>query len=123
MEDVVRLSLPAKAEYLMTARLVAAALAGNAGFDMEEIEDVKTALSEACLLLIPCMQSPECIRLELWIEDGFFAKVCAHCSPEACPNTPERQFSMFLLEALADRFEFSYTDGESEYRFYKALPQ
>ena len=122
MEDVVRLSLPAKAEYLVTARLVGASLAGNAGFDMEQIEDVKAALSEACLLLIPCMQPAECLQLELWLEDGIFARVCAHCNPDSCPNTPERQLSMFLLEALADKFEFSYTNGESEYRFYKALP-
>lgn len=123
MQDVVRLSLPAKAEYLVTARLVGASLAGNAGFDMEQIEDVKAALSEVCLLLIPCMHQPGCLQMELWVEDGLHAKVCAACSPDACPNTPERQFSMFLLEALADEFKFSYNGDESEYRFYKALPR
>lgn len=121
MEEVVRLTLPAKVEYLTTARLVAGSLAGQAGFDMEEIEDVKTALSEACLLLIPCMQQPGTLNVQLHINDGISARVSASCSPDSCPNTPERQFSVFLLEALCNEFEFSYNDGESEYRFYKAL--
>ncbi len=121
MEEFVHLTLPAKAEYLTTARLVAGSLAGQAGFDMEEVEDVKTALSEACLLLIPCMQQPGVLKLRLCIKDGVSVKVSAHCSPESCPNTPERQFSVFLLQALCSEFEFSYTEGESEYRFYKAL--
>ncbi|HWR24465.1 MAG TPA: ATP-binding protein [Feifaniaceae bacterium] len=121
MEETVQMTLPAKAEYLTTVRLVAGSLAGQAGFDMEEIEDIKTALSEACLLLIPCLQQPGVIKLQLCVRDGVSAKVSAHCSPESCPNTPERQFSVFLLQALCNEFEFSYTEGESEYRFYKAL--
>ena len=122
MAEIVRLTLPAKAEYLTTARLVGGSLAGQAGFDMEEIEDVKTALSEACLLLIPCMQQPGCVELEIWVEDGLHVKVSANCAPESCPNTPERQFSVFLLQALSDDFSFSFAEGKSEYSFYKALP-
>lgn len=120
--DVVRLSLPAKPEYLLTVRLVAASIAGQAGFDMEEIEDVKTALSEACLLLMPCMKQTEGIRLELWIQDGFCATVSARCMPEGCTNTPEREFGAFLLEALSDKVVFTQINGESEYQLYKSLP-
>ncbi len=51
--EKVSLRIPAKAEYLVTVRLVAASVVGKLGFDMETVEDMKTACSEACLLLLP----------------------------------------------------------------------
>lgn len=117
--EVIELSLPAKAEYLTAVRLVAGSIAGQAGFNMEEIEDVKTALSEACLLLMPCKE--DTLRLELWIQDGFHAIVRASREQAACKQSPEREFGSFLLEALSDKVEFQDHDGESEYRLFKSL--
>lgn len=116
--DVISLSLPAKAEYLTAVRLVAGSVAGQAGFDMEEIEDVKTALSEACLLLMPCKENT--LKLEIWIQEGFHAVVRASREQAACKQSPEREFGSFLLEALSDKVEFLEFDGESEYRIYKS---
>ncbi len=117
--EVIKLSLPAKAEYLTTVRLVAGSAAGQAGFDMEDIEDVKTALSEACLLLMPCKE--DTLRLELWVQDGLHAVVRASSSLGICKQSPEREFGSFLLEALSDEVEFHEIDGDSEYRLYKSL--
>jgi serine/threonine-protein kinase RsbW len=117
--EVIELSLPAKAEYLTAVRLVAGSIAGQAGFNMEEIEDVKTALSEACLLLMPCKE--DTLRLELWIQEGFHAIVRASREQAACKHSPEREFGSFLLEALSDKVEFQESDGESEYRLFKSL--
>ncbi|MEK3883400.1 ATP-binding protein [Paenibacillus sp. PL2-23] len=44
----VKLSIPAKAEYLDMVRAVLFAVAGKAGFSYEEIEDMKVAVTEAC---------------------------------------------------------------------------
>ncbi len=44
--DVVRLSLPLKPEYAGTARLTVSGIASRMGFDYEEIEDIKVAVSE-----------------------------------------------------------------------------
>lgn len=117
--ELVKLTLPAKAEYLTAVRLVAGSVAGQAGFNMEEIEDVKTALSEACLLLMPCKE--DTIGLELWIEDGFHAIVRASREQGDCKHSPEREFGSFLLEALSDKVEYQELDGKSEYRLYKSL--
>ena len=117
--DVIKISLPAKAEYLTTVRLVAGSVAGQAGFNMEDIEDVKTALSEACLLLMPCKE--ETLRLELWIKNGFHAVVRCNRFQEECKNSPEREFGAFLLEALTDEVEHKQNGEESEYWLYKSL--
>jgi serine/threonine-protein kinase RsbW len=44
----VTLSFPADAEYLRLARLAAADAASRAGFDVDDIDDVRIAVSELC---------------------------------------------------------------------------
>ncbi len=46
--DEIRLSIPNKPEYVRVARLTVAAVASRIGFDIEKIEDMKIAISEAC---------------------------------------------------------------------------
>jgi serine/threonine-protein kinase RsbW len=52
MKDIVELTLPFKAEYVSTARLVASSLANRIGFDIEVIEDIKVAISEVCSKIV-----------------------------------------------------------------------
>ncbi len=47
MENIT-LSLPSKAEYVSVARLTASVIANNMGFNIEEVEDIKVAVGEAC---------------------------------------------------------------------------
>ncbi len=48
MADKLRLSIPGKPEYVGTVRLAISSLANCAGFDIEAVEDIKVAVSEAC---------------------------------------------------------------------------
>jgi serine/threonine-protein kinase RsbW len=48
MADTLRLVVPGKPEYVKTVRLAISSLAGCAGFDVEAVEDIKVAVSEAC---------------------------------------------------------------------------
>jgi serine/threonine-protein kinase RsbW len=48
MPDTFILSVPGKAEYVSTVRLAVSSLAARQGFDIEAIEDIKVAVSEAC---------------------------------------------------------------------------
>lgn len=48
MEQTVRLSIPAEAEYLDIVRLTLYGIASKMGFSYEEIEDMKVAVGEAC---------------------------------------------------------------------------
>ncbi|MCL2492479.1 MAG: ATP-binding protein [Clostridiales bacterium] len=52
MTDILNMTVPGKPEYVATVRMTAAALAMNAGFDIEAIEDIKVAISEACTNII-----------------------------------------------------------------------
>lgn len=46
--DCIKLSIPNKAEYVSIVRLTTSAIASRMGFDIEEIEDIKVAIAEAC---------------------------------------------------------------------------
>jgi serine/threonine-protein kinase RsbW len=48
MADVLRFTIPGKPEYVRTVRLAISSLAGGAGFDIEAVEDIMMAVSEAC---------------------------------------------------------------------------
>jgi len=46
--EMIELSIPHRSEYVSMIRLTVTAIASSMGFDIEEIEDIKVALSEAC---------------------------------------------------------------------------
>jgi len=48
MTDILKFSVPGKPEYVGTVRLAISSLANYAGFDIEAVEDIKVAVSEAC---------------------------------------------------------------------------
>ena len=52
MADVLRFSVPGKPEYVQTVRMAVSCFATSAGFDVEEVEDIKVALSEVCNSMI-----------------------------------------------------------------------
>ena len=45
---MVTLEVPADARYLRVVRLVASAYAADAGFDIDDVEDVRVAADELC---------------------------------------------------------------------------
>ncbi|QEK10890.1 histidine kinase [Crassaminicella thermophila] len=48
MTDHFSISVPSKPEYVHVVRLTASAIASRMGFDIEQIEDIKVAIAEAC---------------------------------------------------------------------------
>jgi len=53
MDDAIfELALPLRAEYVSIARLTVSGVANRAGFDFDEIEDIKVSLSEVCNQII-----------------------------------------------------------------------
>ena len=52
MADVLKLCVPSKPEFVGTVRMAVAHVAAQVGFDIEAIDDVKVAVSEACTNII-----------------------------------------------------------------------
>ncbi len=108
MSDVLNLSIPAKADYLLTARLTASSLGARLGYSIEEIEDLKTAVAEGCLAI---MHSGYFGKLEISydIDEKRLAVVIEGLEPgtgipTAAGSDPE--LSQYLLEAMVDTVKF-----------------
>ena len=52
MADILTLRIPGKPEYVGTVRMAIAHVAVHVGFDIEAIDDIKVAVSEACTNII-----------------------------------------------------------------------
>jgi serine/threonine-protein kinase RsbW len=74
--DTVELRIPCRAEWVALARLAAAAVANRLRLSIDEIEDIKLAVAEACTAVIQhenhgefihltCETSPEVLRVRV----------------------------------------------------------
>ena len=52
MVDRLKMNVPGRPEYVGTVRIAIAHAASRAGFDIEAIEDIKVAVSEACTNIV-----------------------------------------------------------------------
>jgi len=121
MADKVKFTVPGKPEYLTLVRLAAGSASDLAGFDYEEIEDIKTAVSEACRT-VSCHgfegfaeeYTIECEieegRIEIFISDTGrkhnvekTAKPCLDC-----PN--EGNLAIFVAKSLMDSVDVIEND-------------
>jgi hypothetical protein len=69
MMSGVRMTVPAEARYVRAVRLVAASLAADCGFDVDELDDVRVAVDELCALFRPLDQTAA-IELDFTAADG-----------------------------------------------------
>ncbi len=115
MTDILTLTLPAKAKYVLPLRLYISGVATRMNYEVNDMEDVKTAVSEACVLLLSEIEDGD---LRVVIETGekllevdltlerYEKKVDI---PEE--NTENRELSRMILEAMADGCEVREQDG------------
>lgn len=122
--DVIKLEFPAKPDYILAVRLTVSAVAERAGFDIEDIEDLKVATAEACMLLLSAC--PDTVDIKITVNSGMQIDLSAQGPGglgEADDDTAE--LSRCLLEALVDKCDFSAADGSAKavrsVSFYKKL--
>ena len=107
--DIIRLEFPARPEYILAVRLVVSAVAERGGFAIDDIEDIKVASAEACILLLD--SKPDILRIVVKIEDGVLIEFSAEGQRGRGEEPQEEGLSQYLLEALVDSCEIDENDG------------
>ena len=98
--DVVRLQLPAIGAYLSVLRTATAGLAARLDFTLEEIEDLRIAVDEACGILLA--QAAPTAELECNFTLGEDRMNIAVSTSASQPRPPARDtFAWTVLSALA----------------------
>ena len=105
MSDVVELRIPVAVDLVALARFAAATVASRCNFDVEEVEDLRLAVDELCVLLLD-NQTDGHLELQFtWQEDEV--EVSCRYVPEAGgssgpPDPKTDGLSERILDALVD---------------------
>jgi serine/threonine-protein kinase RsbW len=98
--DYVQVRLPAEGAYLSVLRTAAAGLAARLDFTLDEIEDLRIAIDEACAMLLS--QAIPGTDLECVFELGIDQVTITVSVTSAHPRIPTRDtFAWKVLSALA----------------------
>lgn len=129
--DFIEMKLPAKVEYIGVIRLIVSGIANRMGFDFEDIEDIKVAISEAVTNATKHAYSESDNgevtlgfgiyedRLEILVADygGSFSlsdikkQTGPYRHTETIENLREGGFGLFLIDALMDKVEIMSKRG------------
>lgn len=99
------LSIPASAEHFHLLRLIVAGVLGNAGFTIEEIEDVKLAVEELANALCAPPGRPDLVVTIQLAESA--ALITGRRDVEVAPE-PVSDFAETILEAVVDSYSFTH---------------
>ncbi len=127
MNDTIKIEFPAKPDYILAVRLAVSAVAERAGFDVEDIEDLKVATAEACMLLMG--SHPDAIAIDITLGNGMHIGLNALGDPGGAGADEAAELSRCLLEALVDECVFlpehagqgDLRGGARSIRIYKKL--
>jgi serine/threonine-protein kinase RsbW len=99
-KDHVKVCMPAEGAYLSVLRTATAGLAARLDFTLDEIEDLRIAVDEACAMLLP--QAIPGTNLECGFDLGTEEMAITVSVVAAEPRTPSRDtFAWTVLSALA----------------------
>lgn len=103
-DDVVELRLPADGAYLSVLRTATAGLAARLDFTLDEIEDLRIAVDEACALLLPDAVPGASMTCLFSLQDRSLAVTVR--VPSRTGRVPRRNtFAWTVLTALAGDVE------------------
>lgn len=116
----VQLRIPSKAEWVAVARLAVAAVANRLNFSIEDIEDVKLAVAEACTNCIQHAQGTD--QIEITCEtavEGLTVRVRDYGQNTRADSIQSRRvddprvggLGVFLIRSLMDHVEYDVSDG------------
>ena len=100
VRDVVQVRLPAASAYLSVLRTATAGLAARLDFTLDEIEDLRIAVDEACAMLLPQTVEGRELTCSFELGEDFLAVTVS--VPTTRGRLPEREtFAWTVLAALA----------------------
>ena len=112
--EIIELTLPVNSAYVSSARLTASSISNRMGFDIDDIEDIKAAVSEACIFIISkCMDSEETkFHLKFTILDNsILISLTSNTNNNASSSLDENDLGMKVIQTLMDEVEIEDTEG------------
>ncbi len=115
--DRIELKFPARGDLIVLARLVTSAISARAGFDIEELEDLRLAVGELCLLTLQghdARYGDLCLELNV-LGDAIAVECTLERAAPADETRPDEdesaRLSEQILDALVDEHGRESQDG------------
>ena len=109
--DHVELRVPASSAYLAVLRTAAAGLAARLDFTLDDIEDLRIAVDEACALLLPLVEGDGQLTCRFDLAPDLLQ--VAVSVPSASTEPPSHDsFAWTVLTALAGEVDAAVNDGK-----------
>jgi serine/threonine-protein kinase RsbW len=117
--DRIQLRFPARGDLIVLARLVTSAIPARAGFDIEELEDLRLAVGELCLLTLQGSDARSgdlCLELTVLDDAISVVSTLGRATPADADSElfdPEElsKLSEQILDALVDEHGRESQDG------------
>lgn len=108
--DKIRYTIPNKAKYFYSVRLIITSILSNLNRDLEEIEDIKVAVTESLNMALK-LKISEDINIEFEIGEKLLVKI-SKIDEEKLNEVEELSLSKTIIECLVDESYF-----EKEYMY------
>lgn len=111
--DVVEVRVPARVVFVSTLRRTAVSLAASCDLTVDDIEDLRLAVDEACALLLPHADADSRLEAQFRLGDGSISVTTTVQTADRAAAEPDRSgFAWTVLDALSSAVDVSATDGQ-----------
>lgn len=118
--EAVRVSVPARAEFVHVLRSVTGAVSGRLPLSLDDVDDLRLAVDEACARLLALGGEPRTLRLDLRALPGRLELVVALDVTTSWPPPDfEGSLAWRVLVALAEHVRFEHWNGSPAIRIVK----
>ncbi len=109
--DHVEIRVPASGAYVSVLRTAAAGMAARLDFTVDDIEDLRIAVDEACAVLIPLAETDARLTASFDLEPGRL-QVTVSVPSDATEPPSRNTFAWTVLTALAGEVDARVDDGQ-----------
>ena len=105
-KDIIELKIPSKPDYMSVLRLTSSAICCNMGLSIDDIEDIKVSIAEAC---INALNKSEQLRIKFRIEkDKLTMRVnnVSSCKDGEIDLNREKELGILIIKSLMDEVKF-----------------
>ena len=118
--ETIKMEISANPEYVSIIRLTTSGIANKVGFCLDDIEDLKVAISEACTNAIKHSLEDRFTIIYTMIEKGLTIEIIDNgkgyntkeVSEPDLDNLKESGMGLFIIEALMDEVNVESTEGK-----------
>lgn len=107
--DIIKLSIPKKPEYISIVRLTASSIGNNLLFNIDDIEDIKVSVGEACINSLITEDNDQISIIFEIEEERLIIKISDTIEniSEVTNANKERELGLLIIKSLMDEVKFT----------------